>query len=348
MTRSPMKYLSVLRIVLIAVLCASAAFAEPSDPTARREAYRTGYAAIERRDWAEAQRIFDALWHEERAYDVALHLGQAEFQLGRYRDAAEHLAFGVAHMPPGESEELRERGILALERARSKVGTLQIVVNRPSAEVHIDGVLIGSAPLEGERFVVPGRHRVEASLAGYETKSTLVEIRAGEAQELAFELVPLPPSAPAPAHSLSTNGSDSSPTERSSGSSGLETREIVLLGGAALTAVAGVTTLVFALKSSSAGEREDELRTQASTHGSNPCASSTALGVCTELDDAVDERITASQIAYVSLGVTGVSAIATAIVYFTWPEKKTDKALRPNIVPVLGHHSSGLYLTGSF
>lgn len=224
-----MKYLAVFRIVLLAILWASAAFAEPSDPTARREAYRTGYAAIERRDWAEAQRIFDALWHEERAYDVALHLGQTEFQLGRHRDAAEHLAFGVAHMPPGESEELRERAILALERARSKVGTLEIVVNRPSAEVRIDGVLIGSAPIEGEWFVVPGRHRVEALLAGYETKSALVEIRAGEAQELALELVPLPPSSLAPADSLSTNGPDSSAREQSSESSGLETREIVLL-----------------------------------------------------------------------------------------------------------------------
>jgi hypothetical protein len=348
MTRSSMKYLSVLRIVLLAILWANAALAEPSDPTARREAYRTGYAAIEKRDWAEAQRIFDVLWQEERAYDVALHLGQAEFQLGRYRDAAEHLAFGVAHMPPGESEELRERGILALERARSKVGTLEIVVNRPSAEVHIDGVLIGSAPIEGERFVVHGRHRVEASLAGYAPKSLVVEIRAGEAQELAFELVPLPASSPAPAHSLSTKGSDSSATVRSSGSSGLETREMVLLGGAALTAIAGVTTVVFALKSSSAGDREDDLRTQASTHGANPCASSTAPGVCTELDDAVDERIAASQIAYVSLGVTGVSAIATAIVYFTWPEEKTDVAFRPKILPLLSPNSSGLYVTGSF
>jgi hypothetical protein len=346
-----MKNVALLRVILFVILWVSAAFAEPRDQAARSEAYRTGYAAIERRDWTEAQRIFDELWREERAYDVALHLGQAEYQLGRYREAAEHLAFGVAHLPPGESQELRERSKVAFERARSKVGSIIIRVDRPLSDVHIDGVLVGTAPLEGERFVAPGPHRVEASLAGYETASLAFDIQAGEGREIALELEPLPGHASAStAAAASAGGPDSGAAKPSNESTGFQSREIVLIGGAALTGIAAVTTVAFALKSSSAANRAEDLRTQASAQGANACAdtSSTTPSVCGKLEDAVDERITASRVANISLGVASVSALATAILYLAWPDEEANLSQRPIILPIVGRGASGLALTGTF
>lgn len=347
MKRSVMKHLALLRIVVLALLWASVTFAEPRDPAARSEAYRTGYAAIERRDWAEAQRTFEELWREAPTYDVALHLGHAEFQLGRYREAAEHLAFGVAHLPPGESEALRERSVLALEQARTKVGTLAISVNQPSAEVHIDGALIGTAPFDGDRFVVPGRHRVEASLPGYQPASMMVEIRAGEQQEIVLELTPLakPPST-LPAH----EGVDSGKAQPSNESSALEPREMVLIGGIALTGVAAVTRVVFGLKSSSAADRADDLRAQVLTSSANGCGGGQVArpAACAKLEDTEDERTRASRVANISLGVAGVSALATAILYLAWPEPAAGVAQRPTLVPILNPGSRGLYFTGTF
>lgn len=350
MTRSVMKHLSLLCLIAFTLLCANVAIAEPRDRSARRDAYEKGFNAIERKDWAEAQRIFDELWREKRDFDVALHLGQAEFQLGRYRDAAEHLAFGVAHMPLVESDELRERSVLALEQARTKVGTLAISVNQPSAEVHIDGVLIGTAPIEGERFVVPGRHRVEALLAGYQPASTMIEIRAGEQQEIVLELTPIAkPSSPSPALSNSVSESDSG-TANSNDSAGLEPREMVLAGGLALTGIAAVTTVVFALKSSSAADRANDLRAQASIEDTSACGDRrlTSPEACAKLEDAEDERTRASGIANLSLGVAGMSALATAILYFAWPGDAGDAAQRPAVLPILSHSSTGLSVIGNF
>ena len=147
-------------------------------------------------------------------------------------------------------------------------------MNPPSAEVHIDGLLIGRAPIEGEHFVVPGRHRVEASLAGYQPASAMIEIRAGEQQEVVVELVQLP------AKTASTEALTSPPREPApvadSQTAGIEPRTVTLITAGAIFSVATITAIVFTAKGSSADSEAEDLLAAANSYGPNACSTGTA------------------------------------------------------------------------
>src|SRR6187200_946498 len=109
-------------LLTLALLCFSLVASAQSGDDTRRAAYREGYAAIQAKKWDDAYTIFLGLWHDAPTYAVALHLGHAEFNLGKSRDAAEHLAFGIAHLPPGEAKELADGSRRALERVKQDIG----------------------------------------------------------------------------------------------------------------------------------------------------------------------------------------------------------------------------------
>ncbi|HTN84083.1 MAG TPA: PEGA domain-containing protein [Sorangium sp.] len=77
---------------------------------------------------------------------------------------------------------------------------MTVTVGVAGAEVLVDGKVVGRAPVEGEVFVEPGEHRVEARLVGYETASQTVSVAKGGTVEvkLAMALAKSEPQAAAP------------------------------------------------------------------------------------------------------------------------------------------------------
>lgn len=174
----------------------------------RRAVYKRGLNAMLKQDWVEAERIFAELFRSQRTWDVAVSLGQSELNLKRYRDAAEHLSYGVQNFPIRDQREAYEDAKGGLEEAKRHVGTLSLVVNQDAATLSVDGKAIGRSPFAGEVFVEPGKHTLQASLQGYADVRQAIAIEAGATQKVELNFGPrLPESPPGEAAPRASDGS---------------------------------------------------------------------------------------------------------------------------------------------
>jgi hypothetical protein len=101
--------------------------------------YRQATEAFQRRDYREAKRLLLELWQHSKSYDVALTLGQTEYQLQNHGAAADYLSFAIKNFQPAEKAEVLEGLKADFAELRKVVGVARITVNRPAAEVTIDG-----------------------------------------------------------------------------------------------------------------------------------------------------------------------------------------------------------------
>lgn len=342
-----MRNLFLSFLVLVLVCTARVTTAQAAESDTRRAAYREGYAAVQAKNWPEAYAIFERLWREAPTYDVALHLGHAEYNLGKKREAAEHLAFGVAHLPPGEAKEVAEGAKRALARIKEELCTITLIVDRTGAAVRVDGESKGTTPVDFEIFVEPGVHVIDATLTGYQTATERFEAAQGEHRNVVLKLDPLPPGAVAAGAGGSTATNPTTGEDRQGSSTG---RTVALLTGAGVTLVAGVTTLVFGIKGSSAGNRAEDARAEANRYGPNACGSPMAApaGLCASIKDAEDDRVAANRGANISLAVTGVAAVATATMFFVWPRKTSERAGAITIAPSASRDAGALFVNGAF
>jgi len=142
------------------------------------EFYDKGVTAAVQGRWEEARTAFLEAWRLKQHWQIAVNLGQAELNVGKSRDAAEHLSYFLREatgIGPADRKHAEEM----LAQARAKVGVLWISVNQPGAEIFVDGAVVGKAPLEGEVLVEPGARVVEARLQGVGAVKETREIAAG-------------------------------------------------------------------------------------------------------------------------------------------------------------------------
>jgi len=172
---------------LVLFLVSSTAGAQPP-PEEADALFRQGNSLYKEQRWADARAAFASAWHLKKAHDIAANLAYAEMKLGRFRDAAEHLAFAVKSWPPTGKADKRAYAVEGLQLAKREVGTLTIQVSIPRADVLVDGALVGQAPLGDDVFVEPGSHTIEAKRAGYEDAREAVQAAKGSAQTVTVTL----------------------------------------------------------------------------------------------------------------------------------------------------------------
>jgi hypothetical protein len=330
-----------------------------ADDSQRRAAFRQGVAAIQAEKWDEALAIYRKLWEEEPTYDVALSLGQVELNLKAFRDAAEHLDFGVRNIPPREEPAVSTRARHMLDLARNEVAAVRIVVDRADAEVLVDGRAVGKSPLKSEVFVDPGPHTIVGRSSGSTPIEQAIQATAGKATTL--KLVFGDKSGSAGVTPTSSNGQAGAPPPTTassalradaadSGSGGSGLRTAVLISGVAVTAIAAAVTITFAFQGASASSDAEDARARATArYGGDPC--STAAGStsaeCNDLASALDRRSNANGIANAALFVGVVAGVSTVATFLLWPNRRErERALR--IVPHAGYARGGAVLTGSF
>ena len=284
-----------------------------SDVLARAEDhFRTGNLLYGAGAWAQAEVELLAAWALKRTYDVAANLGHTEFQLGKYRDAAEHLAFAVQSWPPTGK---REPFVLAQKRlaeARGHIATLTIRVSPAGAAVAIDGKR--SAPLTAEYFVEAGAHTIEASLDGYVTQTESIAAPRGASRTVTIDL------------------------QRERGPS-----PVLLVGGAILT-VGGVAAGI-ALTVASNGEgadADDQVAALVAMRGPQPC-----LGVfaddtaCREVGRSLSSRDTLGTGAVIAFAGAGAAAVGTAA-YGLLTRRRSSAALAASATSATSATSAGL------
>jgi len=351
------------RLALILATCValstSVGHADSSDTEARRKLYEQGRAAMAADNWQESYRLFSGLWREQPSYDVAINLGEIELHLGKFRDAAEHLAYGLRHLPPREKLDVARTAREGLGFAKQRVGTLKLSVVGAQAELRVDGELVGTSPLGHDVFVDPGSHQVEADSTNRGSVIRVVAVGAGQERtvELSFEQVGAgapaasgnaPPSAasgnvPASASSGTTPagadpaGSPVSPAEPPA-VAGPNYVPVVVTG--AVTA-AGLG-LGIALLSAAKSDDTERRAALARLPGTAPCgAGSPHSSECASVADLADNTARLRTLSYVSFGVAGAGALAT---FFLWPRPPKARQAALHLVPTVSVARSGVEL----
>lgn len=145
-----------------------------------RALFATGVEHTRSERWSEAARAFEDALALRDAPAIRYNLAAAQVELGRYREAADHLARVAAdpETPPRiaavatelEARLGREAGRLRIERAEALADTSLAVDARP----------VDAARAEDAVVVAPGAHVVTASRGPTEVARARVDVAAGE------------------------------------------------------------------------------------------------------------------------------------------------------------------------
>lgn len=276
--------------------------------------------------YAEAEPLLREAWGLKRSYDIAANLAIFEGELGKWRDAAEHMTFALKNFPTNGKPEHRTLGELVLSKALARVTALTIKVNVEKAEILVDGKSVGNAPLADVLFVEPGQHVVTATLAGYSSAQARLDARKGAAQDV----------------TLTMGRADvAKPGEGASGP-----RKPVIIAGAAVAGVGVVAGAVLAVlanaKAGDAASEYDKHNSAGSACGSPPPSS----GPCAELWSARRAQATLGNAAAWSF--IGAGAVGAGTLIYALAAPRAAKASAVRAAPLVAAGGGGLLLQGEW
>jgi len=283
-----------------------------SDENTRLQAlFRKGITAFEAGNDQESLTALSEAWAIRHTYDIAAALAQTELSLERYRDAAEHLDFGLRHFVPGESEKTLELMRTAFAEVKQRVATLKVQVDPDGATIELDGRELGVSPLPSLSFVEPGTHTLRAH-HGARQASQRLDAQAGQEYPL---LLKLADSNDTPAREL-----------REPPSSGSDRSLVPVVIGATVAAmgVAGLAT--FGAMASSDANTMQQLREKNGAYG---CSDGTASASdCAAQHDAASSHDKHRNLAFAS-AIVGVVGLVSIPAYWFWPRTETSPAAKP-------------------
>ncbi|WP_434042352.1 MULTISPECIES: PEGA domain-containing protein [Sorangium] len=301
-----------------------------------------GSALVTRSGRAEARPAFDAHDRSSTAY-----------QQGKHALAAEHLSFALRHWPLISAvAHLKPTAQQRLATSRAQVGALAVTVSAPLAEV----LVAGKAPLQGELFVEPGEHTLEARLEGYAPAQKTVRVAKGETAAVTLAMVAAKSEAALKAgeeegataapHAV-TEQPAAKPGQHVPGPARVEQRTwvpVIALGAASAVALGVAVGTTVAANDAIAATRAQ--RTAIWTAGGGCIdAPEEYIGACAELRDGearVDALSNAAHIAYMTSGLL----LAGALTYALWPAKVSASARGVRLVPSLDVRGAGILAKG--
>lgn len=310
-----------LSVVLALVMLGRAPTAWADDLDAL---YEQGQAAFEAQKFEEARAKFAAVWVRRKSYDVAAVLAQAELQLGRHADAAQHLAYAVDHFPVSSSTDMRKKIEGAFAAVRAKVGVLKIELSPATATLKINSEVFSEADARSGIFVNPGDVHVDVTALDYIAASRTLHVDKGGETTVTIALDKLPPQ----------------------GTGGPQ-KELVIAGAV----VGGVAAITGGVLLGLGVSQQEALRADApkTAQGGAACSDApTAGGATATCDDIRSRARTANAMGQAGVGLLiggGVAGAAT-VLYALWPRPTQQTATR--LVPIVGPSSAGLLWTGSF
>lgn len=181
---------SVALLMAVAVLTPSFAWAAPTADQ-MEEARRRYDRALELSDEGNYD---EALLELQRAYALApayrllYNLGVVSVAVHDYVKAVDYydryLVEGGADIEPARAAEVRSQ----LERLRTRISTLRVTVNVPGAQISVDDVAVGRAPMSTPISINSGRHRVTAVSPGYFPSTVVVEVAGNDHRDISVVL----------------------------------------------------------------------------------------------------------------------------------------------------------------
>jgi PEGA domain len=333
------------RLVGVALLlaCAWPASADPPNEQIKvaRKRFQEGVAAADSRNYEAARVAFQQAYALKPHPSVLRNLGQAELKTGHYLDAARHLSTFIRDTTFGTAAE-RESAKKSLLEAESKIGKLILEVDVAGAEVAVDGELAGRSPLGADPiYVEPGQRIVRVQKDGYDLYEQAQSFEPDRVIRLKVSLRasgPLPTEAasvsrasptlvepvlvaPPPDRSRSLSPSPFAPASDKVDRGSVDTRTIVLISGAGLTALAAGFGVGLSLQGAALDDDAAAQRAQvAQKYGQEGCGPSNGtVRECVKLNDTLDRRNRANEIAQGAFIAAGVFGAATLVSFFLWP-----------------------------
>lgn len=290
-----------IAIWLIAPLCLAATESERAELS--EQLLQRGREAFEAKRYQEAHNRLSHAYRLHHSYRTACALGQVELELELFRDAAEHLDVCISRYPVDDPQQARDRVLDGLRETRRRVAVFEPTVNLLGATILVNGVEVGTTPLETDLFVEPGLRRITVRKAGYQDVSAELFFPAGGTTHWQAELLP----------------QDDALTQKVQDSSGGGTllgigtalTALTLAGGGALSILAHVE----ANRASKALERAEQ---------SGSCPTSATNPECSSARRLQDEAAASSELAAGALWVGAGLGVATIIVHWVVQANTAD------------------------
>ena len=339
--------------------CASARFAwaEVPDPlplerldenSPQRALYKKAQSAFEAGDFEQARGLFLQANAIQPRAEIALGLGQTEFELKRYRDCAEHLDFAIHNLGPNVSEAVFAQAKRALAEAKAQVAVLNVATQRNGAEITVDGKPVGTAPLSLPVYLEPGAHEIAAHL-GQNGITRPVAMQAGEESSINLTFASQGTQDESPWSSGAPRATSRDPAVQPAAPEPSQTRSLVpvVIGGAVFLASATAAVL-FRIDSESQFNDADALMAKLGRTG---CPSVANAADCAALATANKNGDRSRNWSTAAIVVAGGSLLGT-IAYWYWPAPgtKTSAAAskRVRLGAGIAPNASGIFVSGNF
>jgi hypothetical protein len=311
-----------------------------------RVLFRNGNAQLLAGDYEGARKSLQQAWALRQSSDIAGALGQVELADRRYREAAEHLQWCLAHFPPVESQKTLAATRQLFEQAKKQVAELRISTSREGTSILVDGKIVGTSPMPAPVFVEPGSHQIEAQYQGVSDRRTIA-VDAGKDYGIDFALKPGDSANANPQTALPL--AQSSATDTTPVSSAPSGRSVVpvIIGGAVFAVALGTG---IALLDSSHSSYDDARAVQNQVGPAGCVNNAKNQSLCAELKSATETGDSREKWAIAALATAGAALVAVPVYWF-WPRKKpvdnsarAEWRIRGSVAP----HYSGLSLVGDF
>jgi hypothetical protein len=336
-----------LMLAIAAASISAPAYGQTEQATKEAEArFKEGLKRHDAGDEEGARLSFLEAFSVLKRPNILFNLARAEQLTGHPVEAITHYKLFVAdNTVTGSDREVARKRIVELTPL---VGHVTIVA--PSgADLWIDGQMLPrKAPLSEAADVSSGMHTVQARL-GDQTKSVGISCTPGQTVTAKIEIeingtpvvvVPMPgeggvappvipPEAPKQFH-------EETP--------GAKVATVVVLGVAAVGALAGGIGLELASSSASSTATTDRKQIQGSSGSTSGCFMSTSAA-CSSLASELSSHSTDGNVATGLFVGAGLLAAAAVVTWVVWPKKTVEGA---RVLPLVSPSMAGLGVSGSF
>jgi hypothetical protein len=307
-----------------------------------RDLYMEGRTLYGQRAWDKAHAAFLAAWSLKKHWQIAGMLGHCEVQLGRHRDAAEHLAFAVRtgspSANPSELEVLQDQ----LAEVKRKVGVVSVQVEGQQAEVLVDGRVVGTSPLLDPLFVDPGEYVLKARTTNRTSSEVKVTVGAGSVKEVKLRLDRGVEAEPGPATPAEPSAGPKPEGERAEGN---VLYPVLFASSGALFVGGAVLGGVFWSKASGNADDVNELRDSLPSDG---CANPAHASDCARLAEAQDDYDSNRSRRNIALLVGGVGLVGAGVTGYLWMQESKPEPRALTVLPFSDGATAGVVAAGSF
>ena len=186
--------------ILTAPLAASAQPARPNDKKgeasdAGRDHFNRGVALFREGDYRAALVEFRRAYEVSHNYRALYNIGQTEFEVQDYAGARSsfqrYLAEGGAEIEAGRRADVEAD----IKKLAARVARIEIKTNTEGADILVDDVVIGQAPLQEPLLVSAGRRKITVQKGALPPVTRFVDLAGGDASSVTINLAAAEPPA---------------------------------------------------------------------------------------------------------------------------------------------------------